>query len=388
MSVITPKAPADEPAIAHLVVDHRGSLPGPTVVVAAGIHGNEPSGLAALQRVLHRLRQGELPFRGRLVGLAGNLRALQRGDRFIEEDLNRIWSSERVAAIGSPAWIPPTPDAAEQAELLALLEQIFAETEGPGYFLDLHTSSAPGEPFVCIGDTLRNRAFAMQFPVPVILGLEEQVDGALLEYVNNLGHVTMGVEAGQHDHPDSTDHHEAFVWLSLCVAGCLQKECVPDAEATRQGLGRSVGKLPRVMEVRYRHAITPRDGFNMELGYTNFHTVELDELLARDASGAIRAREAGRVLLPLYQGLGGDGFFVVRDVRPLWLSISALLRRLRLDRWVSWLPGVRQGANDDVVIADHHVARWFTVETFHLLGFRKQRTSEGHTSFTRRRESY
>ena len=35
-------------------------------------------------------------------------------------------------------------------------------------------------------------------------------------------------------------------------------------------------------------------------------------LLAEDRRGLIRAREAGYVLLPLYQAQGSDGFFIAR----------------------------------------------------------------------------
>jgi len=72
----------------------------------------------------------------------------------------------------------------------------------------------------------------------------------------------------------------------------------------------------------------------------------------------------------------------------LWLSVSAVLRRLRLDRIVHWLPGVRRGTERDDLVADRHVARWFTVEIFHLLGFRKQRDRQEQIVFSRRREQY
>ena len=38
---------------------------------------------------------------------------------------------------------------------------------------------------------------------------------------------------------------------------------------------------------------------------------------------------AGVSLMPLYQKQGSDGFFIVRDVKRIWLSLSTLARRLR-----------------------------------------------------------
>lgn len=366
---------------------HQGDLPGPTLLVVGGIHGNEPSGLMATERVLRWLGRTRPAFRGRLVGVAGNLAALARGERFVEEDLNRIWSTDRIEALRVDPASAGSVEAREQAALLAELDEIFASAQGPVIFLDLHTSSARGEPFVCIGDTLRNRELAMRFPVPVILGLEENIDGALLEYVNNLGHVTVGVEAGQHDHPESIDRHEAFVLLALIAAGCIAERDVPRAPALRHMLREAVGALPPVLEVRHRHAISTEHRFAMRPGYANFQPILAGEVLATDVTGEIRSPENGRILLPLYQGLGNDGFFVVRRVRPVWLAVSAALRRLGADRLVTWMPGVRRAEGDSrELLVDPRVARWFTVEIFHLLGYRKERPTDGLLRFSRRVE--
>lgn len=370
----------------HLVGKHGGTSDGPLMLVSGGIHGNEPSGIYALRRVFAYLERTESLFHGTLVGIAGNLAAIEQGERFLDEDLNRIWLPQRLESLRHPSWAPASAEQREQAELLATIDEVLATAVGTQiYFLDLHTSSAHGEPFVCIGDTLKNRRFAMQLPVPVILGLEEQLDGALLEYINNLGHVTVGVEAGKHEDPTSVDHHEAMIWLALRAAGCLQEHDLPDAAALRQRLRRAVGEVPPVMEVRYRHPITPGDGFRMRPGYVNFQPVEAGELLAVDNAGSIVAREQGRVLLPLYQGLGSDGFFVTRDVRPIWLRISRWLRRLRVGRIAHWLPGVQKTADPDTLIVDCRIARWLAVEVFHLLGFRKRRNGGGAFMFFSRR---
>lgn len=377
--------PAAAPAPNERVLGrHSDGLPGSTLVVIGGLHGNEPSGVAALRRVLAWLQRRRPPFRGCLLALAGNLQALAAGVRFLDEDLNRVFLPERVAAVRTGLG-PTSREAAQQRELLEALHA--ALDSQAGIFVDLHTSSARGRPFVCIGDTLRNRGFALRFPVPVILGLEEQIDGALLEYVNNLGHVTIGFEAGQHDHPESVAYHEAFVMLALVAAGCVEAGDVPRLEEHRKLLCRAVRGMPPVLEVRYRRPVAPGDGFLMQPGYSNFSPVEAGELLARDTEGPVHAPHRGRVLLPLYQGLGSDGFFIVREVRPLWLRVSAILRRLRADRVVHWLPGVRRDPDRPRTLrVDPRVARWLTVEVFHLLGFRKRRGAGRELTFSRRLE--
>lgn len=379
------------PEAPRRLVEYGADTPGPTLVAVGGIHGNEPSGVEAIERVKARLEHARPAFRGRFVGLAGNLPALAQRVRFIDEDLNRIFSPERVAALGTdPAdedARSPSSERRQQRELLHHLDELFDEAVGGVVFLDLHTSSAPGEPFVCIGDTLPNRRLALQLPVPAILGLEEQVDGALLEHVNNQGHITIGVEAGQHDAASSIDHHEAVLLLALVASGCLDERDLPDADALRTRLRAAADRLPPVLEVRYRHPVAPGDGFVMRPGYENFEPVHEGDLLGQDREGEIRAPESGRILLPLYQGLGSDGFFLVREVRPFWLRVSAGLRRLHLDRILHWLPGVeRLGPASNAFAVDPGVARWYPVETFHLLGFRKERSRGERLIFARRVE--
>ena len=59
-----------------------------------------------------------------------------------------------------------------------------------------------------MSDTLRNRRLARALPVPVILGLEENVDGTLLEYATERGHTVIVVESGRHDDPAAVELHE------------------------------------------------------------------------------------------------------------------------------------------------------------------------------------
>ncbi len=250
------------------------------------------------------------------------------------------------------------------------------QARGSIYVVDLHTTSGESPPFGTIGDTLRNRRFALHFPVPVVLGLEEHLDFTMLEYLNNLGYITMGFEGGQHDAPTSADHIEAAAWIALEATDILERpDRLAQVERSRLLLSKVTRRLPRVVEVRYRHAVEPGSGFRMRPGYATFQKVTLGEPLAVDRLSEYAATENGRILMPLYQPLGDDGFFIVREFRRFWLRVSALLRYMRADRIVHWLPGVhRDPAEPDTYIVDEHVARYFAIQIFHLLGYRRKRT--------------
>jgi succinylglutamate desuccinylase len=182
------------------------------------------------------------------------------------------------------------------------------------HFLDLHSTSAPGVPFAMIPDEPGSRDLALALPLPVILGLLELVDSTLLVYMRRLGHVTLGIEAGQNDDERSVDHHEAALWLALVQTGILAASQVADLPRHRALLEAARGDLPHLMAVEHRHAIRELDAFRMVPGYTNVQRVRAGDILAHDRQGPVRAARDGILMLPLYQAQGDDGFFFGREV--------------------------------------------------------------------------
>lgn len=365
---------------------YGGATPGPLVICIGGMHGNEPAGIFAAHRVLQALQSTQPAFHGEFIALSGNRTALAQGRRYITQDFNRLWTAERLQRLHqSPVPVPQNPEEKEQQELLAAIESAFTRRRGPVIVLDLHTTSADGVAFTVISDTILNRRLALSIPAPVILGLEERLDGTMLNYINDLGYIAVGFEGGQHEAPASIAHQEAAIWMILQTAGCLRAEAAPQADALRKQLANDTNHAPRIVEVRYRHAVQENDQFVMEPGFVNFQPVKRGQLLARYRYGNIRAGETGRILMPLYQSQGADGFFLVRAVNPFWLQVAFWLRRLRLERALPWLPGIRRHPTlPDSLVVNPDIARWFVLELFHLLGFRKQRV-EGELLVVSRR---
>ena len=369
---------------AHLIASIRGSLPGPTLIILGGIHGNEPAGVLAAERVWPRMQRRRAVLCGEVVLLRGNTRALEQRVRYINADLNRQWTAENVRTAELEQGTPEVSEFLEQRELLTVIREAINRARGEIYFVDLHTTSADGRPFATVGDTLRNRRFALNFPLTIVLGLEEQIDGTLLEYVNNLGAITMGVEAGQHESMTSVDNHEAVIWIATAATGNFRREDLPELDQSRSVLKRASGGA-KVVEVRHRQAIVPEDHFRMEPGFKNFQTVRRGRVLARDRAGEIKASETGLVLMPLYQALGDDGFFLVREVKRFWLTLSALLRKLKVGHYVHLLPGVRRDPlNENFLIINTRIARILPLQVFHLLGFRRLRWTDKYLVVSRR----
>lgn len=377
-----------KPKFERKIGRYGGLRSGPLVIFIGGIHGNEPAGVFALRNVMKALNEKNPRFEGEVIALAGNTRALNNGLRYLDRDLNRAWLPEQVRNLklkaGKTAKIS---EETEQLELLAEIETAIGANRQEVYILDLHTTSSDGAPFSIISDTLTNRDIAQELGVPIILGIEESIDGTILNYINDLGYAALGFEAGQHDALTSIENHEAIIWLSLAFIGCLSPNDIPDMASLRKRLIRASRGLPRFLEVRYRHAIAESDEFAMDPGFRNFHPVKKNQAIAKDRTGEVKTNEAGFLFMPLYQKLGDDGFFLVREVKPFWMKVSEVARRMKFDRALPLLPGVSRlkGAKDSLVI-DTRIAHWFVLEICHLLGFRKHYQTTGRLIVSRRKQ--
>ena len=370
---------------------HEGARPGPLFIAVGGIHGNEPCGIEALARVLGTLEACDLRIEGRFVALSGNRTALARGVRWVDVDLNRVWPDPGNA--GAPHERPhDSVEAHEQRELLEVIGAHVDEGWSRVVVLDLHSTSAGGPPFCILADSLQNRAITRQLPLPMVLGLEESVNGTLLGHFSEQGHVAVSLESGKHDDATSVDHAESTVWLMLVAAGVIAADDVPDHAAHHRRLARVSQGAPRFAEVLYREPVSDGERFAMEPGFENFQRVARGRRLARVGDSlehTVDSPRDGRLLMPLYQRQGDDGFFVVREVWPGWLGLSRILRTVGAQRLAHWLPGVRRHPERrNVLLVNPRVARFLSRELFHLLGFRRCRQAGAELVFRRRRDDH
>ena len=373
----------------RVIGDIHGNRPGPTIVAFGGLHGNEPGGVIAIRRVVERLSFGKDRLCGRFIGLLGNEGALSKGLRFLDRDLNRCWDDTFITGLQKQDPSLDSPEDMEQREILALLESLHDSATQPIVFLDLHSTSGRGAPFCAMADTLRNRTIAFALGIPVILGLEEALETAMLGWLSDLGHVGVVVEGGQHDDPTTPDFLEAAIWLSLVAAGALREGDVRDFTAHQERMKTAATGLPEVVEILYRYTIAVEDHFRMRPGYENFQSVTKGEPLADDVRGEVPCPIDGCILMPLYQPQGEDGFFLAREVNRRWLDLSTSLRERRADRMLALLPGVSWHPDDkDRLIVDQSVARFQTLNIFHLFGYRKRHDEGGHLVFSRRRPDH
>ena len=78
------------------------------------------------------------------------------------------------------------------------------------------------------------------------------------------------------------------------------------------------------------------------------------------------------------QGLGNDGYFIVREVSPFWLKLSLSIRKLKLDNILGFLPGVKRHPEvSNAFIINKRIAFILTLQIFHLFGYRRKTKENG-----------
>ncbi len=362
-----------------------GKSKGPTVVYFGGIHGNETAGVFALREVFSKINPDQTT--GTVYGITGNIKALNCNQRYIKEDLNRIWLKENLRELQKKKELSNEEE--EQKELYSILRNVLKRESGPFYFIDLHTTSSKTLPFITINDALINRNFSKLFPVPIVLGIEEYLEGPLLSYINQLGYVSLGFESGQHTEEMAITNAVAFIFLSLVFTKTIKKSNVSEYDSYYSQLKTEAKNTNQIFEVVYLHKIKQKEIFKMKNGFKSFQNVNKGELLATSNKNKIVSPYKAKIFMPLYQTKGKEGFFIIKKIHPFFLKLSEILRRVKIDSLLIVFPGITwKNKEEGVLQVDLKIAKFMAKPFFHLLGYRNKQFNKTHLFlFNRERSS-
>ncbi|MDP3521219.1 MAG: succinylglutamate desuccinylase/aspartoacylase family protein [Hydrogenophaga sp.] len=197
--------------------------PGRHVIISALVHGNELCGAWALKGLLEA---GVRPTQGRLTLVFANLAAFDRFDpadhdasRFVDEDLNRQWSVERMDA-------PTSRERRRAAELRPFVEQA-------DWLLDIHSMHERAAPLLLTGVQPRNQALAraMGNPEHIVVDAGHK-DGVRMRDFGRFGVPddqapetrSLLVECGFHGDPSSRDVAHDMCARFLLASGGLSSD--------------------------------------------------------------------------------------------------------------------------------------------------------------------
>ncbi|MFI1744698.1 succinylglutamate desuccinylase/aspartoacylase family protein [Thalassobellus sediminis] len=381
MTEVYSKALENKLTVNRILGKIEGSLPGPTVVFFGGIHGNETAGVFAIKDAFAGINESYV--KGTIFGVSGNLEALKKNLRYIEKDLNRLWTKESIEAIKNKADL--NADENELKELLDVLNDILKTNNPPFYFIDLHTTSSQTLPFITINDALINRKFSKQFPVPIVLGIEEYLQGPLLSYINELGYVSLGFESGQHDDLRSITNGIAFIYLTLVYSGVLKKKGLLGFSGFYKQLQTQAINIIDFFEIIHLHKIQQHDVFKMLNGFKSFQSIHKGTKLAINNQIEITSPYSGRIFMPLYQKRGAEGYFIIKPIKPFLLKLSIFLRGIKTDSFLAFLPGIHWlNKQEGILQVNLRIAKFFAKSFFHLLGYRNRQITNTHLRLNNR----
>lgn len=293
----------------RIIGNYTSGKKGPLLFVTAAVHGNEPSGVKALKKVFTELEKIQPEINGRIVGVMGNKAALEKGKRYIDEDLNRTWTEDNVNNQD-----PETQEQREMHEIIEILEQFPQGNFTKRYFLDCHTTSSDSLPYISVQVVNDNDSWAQKFPTYIVRGFSDIIYGAIDHYMSRTGLTGFVFEAGQHDNPASVENHEGVIWLALKEANGLdvtQLSCYPECV---ERFTEKNAPSQKIFEIVYRHEIKKGDNFSMEPGFKNFQKIKKGQLLAMSNGREIKSEWDAYIFMPLYQSQGNDGFFIIEEV--------------------------------------------------------------------------
>ena len=306
----------------RIIAKYKGNKPGPLLIVFGGMHGNEPAGIEAIELmakmlVVEPITNPDFEYRGTFLGLIGNLQAVQKNQRFIQNDLNRSWTQENLTIVERSDETDLQDELLEIKQILSVVRQTINEIKPQkAIVLDLHTTSSYGGIFTITTDDPESVRIAVELHAPVIKGMLKGIKGTSLHYFTkeNFGidMIPVTFESGQHNERLSVNRAIAAITNCMRTIGSVSPEHVENQHDKL--LIEHSRDLPKVSQLVSKHHINEGDDFSMHPNYKNFQKVKSGEVLASDKNGPIEAPEDGLLLMPLYQSQGEDGFFVIQKL--------------------------------------------------------------------------
>ncbi|QNB11702.1 succinylglutamate desuccinylase [Paraburkholderia tropica] len=115
--------------------DADKDAPARSVLISAGVHGDETAPIELLSQMVADIAAGRLPLACRLLVVLGNAAAMRAATRYEDDDLNRLFG-------GRHARVPQSREAPRAIALEQAAQRFFEATPAAGtrWHLDLHTA--------------------------------------------------------------------------------------------------------------------------------------------------------------------------------------------------------------------------------------------------------
>ncbi len=277
--------------------------PRPFVGIVAAMHGNEPSGLAAIKRLETRAIRGELSLdKGTLILIHGNPEASELGLRHTKDgtDLNRLFDFGYVDDLPKQRWKLEHHRALELRPLLRSLDAA----------LDLHSTSAPTPPFGIVSHIDSSRPLARKLGLPYLThgweGPGLLGDRVMMHMLSCRDKPSIAVECGQHEDPRAVERAHLTAEHFLVACGLLAPEQAPPKSNEP------------ALELTLVDAIKkPSPGFGFAGRLVGLQQIRAGALVGSDENLEIRCRRNCFVIMPnATVEVGNDMLYLAHQTDP------------------------------------------------------------------------
>lgn len=115
---------------------HSSSAKAKSIVLSCGVHGNETAPIEICNKLVSNILSGDIQTAHRVLFIFGNLDSMAIAERFVEENLNRLFSRE----------IKSTSIEGKRAkQIMHLVDDFFDNAKGERLHYDLHTAIRPSK---------------------------------------------------------------------------------------------------------------------------------------------------------------------------------------------------------------------------------------------------
>jgi succinylglutamate desuccinylase len=262
------------PSVIHITENMRG----PRVVLFGGVHGDELSGVHAIEKLFFDLFVGTRKLRqGSLTLVRGNEQALAAERRYVKHNLNRLFREDYGPEIDKASY-----EFNRAQELKTVLHNC-------DYFLDLHSAPIAQEPFVVAEQAAVD--FFSKLGIPrMMTGWSKFSSGAIggdaENYANAHGAKSATLESGSHFEKRSNDVAYKSIVSLLSLLGMIAGTEQPAA---------------RPLEIVDVYAVVTKeaDDFRYAGKVDNFQSIKKGNSFAFQNGRAVTVSEDSYLLIPM-----------------------------------------------------------------------------------------
>jgi succinylglutamate desuccinylase len=272
-------------------VDVNKSTDGNTeksIVLSCAVHGNETAPIEICNEIIRELVNAELCPKHTILFLFGNIPAMHIGERFVEENLNRLFAKGLKSK---------SKEGERAIELMQCVDKFFDMAKGEKLHYDLHTAIRPSKnekfavyPFLH-GKAYSKQQLAFLSACDVNTILLSQSPTTTFSYYSSLNHGAHAftVELGKVK-PFGQNDMAQFTAVNIKL-----RELISNLQTNESDYADCSMDIFTVNQVINKH----KDDFRLHFGddIANFTEFKKDEILASEADTVYKAQHDGEAIV-------------------------------------------------------------------------------------------